>query len=102
MMRGAGERPTPLINTIIVRDDAQAQYPSLDAGPLPHLEFPLASGEARTMLEAFGVWVEKSMYGRTYVGTERTTVRDGTVAKVWPKVKVPGHAREVLETARAL
>jgi thioredoxin-dependent peroxiredoxin len=66
------------------------------------LEFPLASGEARTMLEAFGVWVEKSMYGRTYVGTERTTVRDGTVAKVWPKVKVPGHAREVLETARAL
>jgi hypothetical protein len=64
-----------LINTIIVRDDAQAQYPSLDAGPLPHLEFPLASDEARTMLEAFGVWVEKSgvwveksMYGRDVHG----------------------------------
>ena len=57
------------------------------------------------MLEAFGVWVEKSMYGRTYMGTERTTVlldQDGTVAKVWPKVKVPGHAREVLEAAKAL
>jgi thioredoxin-dependent peroxiredoxin len=69
------------------------------------LEFPLASDEGRAMLEAFGVWVEKSMYGRTYMGTERTTVlldRDGTVAKVWPKVKVPGHAREVLEAAKAL
>ena len=69
------------------------------------LEFPLASDESRTVLEAFGVWVEKSMYGKTYMGTERTTVlldRDGTVARVWPKVKVPGHAREVLEAARAL
>ncbi|WP_445503998.1 thioredoxin-dependent thiol peroxidase [Microvirga sp. G4-2] len=69
------------------------------------LEFPLASDEEKNMLEAYGVWVEKSMYGRKYMGVERTTVlidRDGTIAKVWNKVKVPGHAEEVLATARTL
>jgi peroxiredoxin Q/BCP len=57
------------------------------------------------MLEAYGVWVDKSMYGRTYKGVERTTVlidREGVVARIWPKVKVPGHAQEVLEAAKAL
>jgi peroxiredoxin Q/BCP len=57
------------------------------------------------MLEAYGVWAEKSMYGRKYMGVERTTVlidRDGRIAQVWPKVKVPGHADEVLAAARAL
>jgi thioredoxin-dependent peroxiredoxin len=66
------------------------------------LEFPLASDEAKAMLEAYGVWVEKSMYGRKYMGVERTTVlidRDGKIAKVWNKVKVPGHAEEVLAAA---
>ena len=69
------------------------------------LDFTLASDEEKTMLEAYGVWAEKSMYGRTYMGVERTTVlidREGTVARIWPKVKVPGHAEEVLEAARAL
>ncbi|MFH6784777.1 MULTISPECIES: peroxiredoxin [Methylobacterium] len=69
------------------------------------LEFPLASDEAKAMLEAYGVWVEKSMYGRKYMGVERTTFlidRDGTIAKVWQKVKVPGHADAVLAAARAL
>ncbi|KLK93139.1 alkyl hydroperoxide reductase [Microvirga vignae] len=69
------------------------------------LEFPLASDEATAILEAYGVWVEKSMYGRKYMGVERTTVlidRDGTIAKVWNKVKVPGHAEEVLAAAQAL
>jgi peroxiredoxin Q/BCP len=69
------------------------------------LDFILASDEDRTMLEAYGVWVEKSMYGRKYMGIERTTVlidRDGTIAQVWPSVKVPGHAREVLAAAVAL
>ncbi|MBB4041938.1 peroxiredoxin Q/BCP [Microvirga flocculans] len=69
------------------------------------LDFPLASDETQSMLEAYGVWVEKSMYGRKYMGVERTTVlidRDGTVARVWPKVKVPGHAEEVLAAAKAL
>ncbi|WP_375465088.1 peroxiredoxin [uncultured Methylobacterium sp.] len=69
------------------------------------LAFPLASDEAKAMLEAYGVWVEKSMYGKTYMGVERTTMlldRAGRIARVWPKVKVPGHAEEVLEAARAL
>ncbi|MDP8917519.1 MAG: thioredoxin-dependent thiol peroxidase [Pseudomonadota bacterium] len=69
------------------------------------LDFTLASDEAKTMLEAYGVWVEKSMYGRTYMGVERTTVlidREGVIAQVWPKVKVPGHAEEVLKAAEAL
>ena len=67
------------------------------------LDLILASDESRAMLEAYGVWVEKSMYGRKYMGIERTTVlvgADGRVARVWPKVKVPGHAREVLEAVR--
>ncbi|HZH09797.1 MAG TPA: peroxiredoxin [Microvirga sp.] len=69
------------------------------------LEFPLASDEEKTMLQAYGVWVEKSMYGRKYLGVERTTVlidRKGVIAKVWNKVKVPGHAEEVLAAAKAL
>jgi len=69
------------------------------------LDFTLASDEAKTMLEAYGVWVEKSMYGRKYMGVERTTVlidRGGNIAQVWNKVKVPGHAQEVLEAAKAL
>jgi peroxiredoxin Q/BCP len=69
------------------------------------LTFPLASDEQTAMLDAYGVWVEKSMYGRKYMGVERTTVlidRDGTIARVWNKVKVPGHAEEVLRAAEGL
>lgn len=69
------------------------------------LDFTLASDETKAMLEAYGVWVEKSMYGRKYMGVERTTVlidREGQVVRVWNKVKVPDHAREVLEAAKAL
>ncbi|MCK2053363.1 peroxiredoxin [Methylobacterium sp. 37f] len=69
------------------------------------LTFPLASDESKAMLEAYGVWVEKSMYGRKYMGVERTTLlidRNGRVARLWPKVKVPGHAEEVLAAARDL
>ncbi len=56
-------------------------------------------------LEAYGVWVEKSMYGRKYMGVERTTFlidAEGRIARVWNKVKVDGHAEAVLEAARAL
>lgn len=70
-----------------------------------NLDFALASDEEKAMLEAYGVWVEKSMYGKKYMGIERTTVlidRDGRIAKIWPKVKVPGHAEEVLEAAKGL
>ena len=69
------------------------------------LDFTLASDEATAMLQAYGVWVEKSMYGRKYMGVERTTVlidRDGLIAQVWSKVRVPGHAEEVLKAAQAL
>jgi peroxiredoxin Q/BCP len=69
------------------------------------LGFALASDESKAMLGAYGVWVEKSMYGKKYMGIERTTYlidRQGKVARVWNKVKVPGHAAEVLEAARSL
>ena len=69
------------------------------------LDFPLIADEEKTMLEAYGVWAEKSMYGRKYMGVERTTLligADGKVAQVWNKVKVPGHAQEVLAAAQAL
>ena len=65
----------------------------------------LASDEAGHTCEDYGVWIEKSMYGKTYMGIERATfliAGDGTIARVWPKVSVKGHAEEVLEAARAL
>ena len=68
------------------------------------LAFPLVSDEDRTALEAYGVWVEKSMYGKKYVGIERTTVlidKDGLVRAIWSKVKVPGHVDEVLAAAKS-
>jgi peroxiredoxin Q/BCP len=69
------------------------------------LQFALAADPERTAIEAYGVWKEKSMYGRKYFGVDRSTFligRDGRVAKVWRKVKVPGHAEEVLAAAKAL
>jgi peroxiredoxin Q/BCP len=69
------------------------------------LKTALASDETHQMLEAYGVWGEKSMYGRTFQGITRTTVligADGRIVRVWPKVKVDGHADEVLAAARAL
>jgi peroxiredoxin Q/BCP len=69
------------------------------------LSVPLGSDESHAMLEKYGVWVEKSMYGRSYLGVARTTLligADGRIARIWPKVKVDGHAEEVLAAARAL
>ena len=69
------------------------------------LAVTLASDEPGTACEAFGTWVEKSLYGRQYMGIERATFlanADGQIVRVWPKVKVKGHAAEVLEAARAL
>jgi peroxiredoxin Q/BCP len=69
------------------------------------LGFPLVSDESKQLLEAYGVWVEKSMYGRKYMGVERATFLigpDGRIARIWRKVKVPGHAEEVLAAAKAL
>ena len=69
------------------------------------LKIPLASDESLKMLTAYGVWGEKSMYGRKFMGVRRTTIligRDGRIARVWENVKVPGHAADVLEAAKAL
>ena len=69
------------------------------------LSTPLASDETHRMLESYEVWGEKSMYGKTYMGIVRTTILigpDGRIAQIWPKVKVDGHAEEVLAAARAL
>jgi len=69
------------------------------------LKVPLASDEDGAVSDAFGTWVEKSMYGRKYMGMERSTFligADGRVRKAWRKVKVPGHAGEVLKAASAL
>ena len=70
-----------------------------------NLNQPLASDESKETLLAYGVWIEKSMYGRKYMGVERSTFlidEKGKIAKIWRKVKVPGHAEEVLAAAKAL
>jgi peroxiredoxin Q/BCP len=69
------------------------------------LKIALGSDESKTMLQAYGAWGEKSMYGRKFMGVIRKTfLIDGTgrIVRIWPKVRVPGHAEEVLEAARAL
>ncbi len=69
------------------------------------LDVPLASDEDGRISNAFGTWVEKSMYGRKYMGMERATYligADGHIARAWRKVKVPNHAQEVLAAAREL
>jgi peroxiredoxin Q/BCP len=69
------------------------------------LSVALASDETHQMLEAYGVWGEKSMYGKVFLGILRTTVligRDGRIVRIWRHVKVDGHADEVLAAASAL
>lgn len=69
------------------------------------LKVPLGSDPEGTMVEAYGAWVEKSMYGRKYMGIERSTFligADGEIRRIWRKVKVPGHAAEVLKAAQGL
>jgi thioredoxin-dependent peroxiredoxin len=69
------------------------------------LEIALAADPERSAIEAYGVWKDKSMYGRKYFGVERSTFlidRQGRIAKIWRKVKVPGHANEVLAATKTL
>ena len=69
------------------------------------LGFALGADVDKAVCPRYGVWLEKSMYGRKYMGVERSTFlvgRDGRIARIWRKVKVPGHVDEVLEAARAL
>ncbi len=69
------------------------------------LSFALASDKDGDVTERYGAWVEKSMYGKKYMGIQRATFligMNGKIAAVWPKVSVPGHAKEVLEAAKKL
>jgi peroxiredoxin Q/BCP len=69
------------------------------------LAIPLASDERHAMLQAYRVWGQKSMYGRTFMGISRTTFLigpDGKILRIWPNVKVDGHAEEVLAAAKSL
>ncbi|OYW22979.1 MULTISPECIES: peroxiredoxin [unclassified Sphingomonas] len=81
--------------------------------PIKHQKFidkydltvPLATDESGDAMETFGVWVQKSMYGKTYMGIDRSTFlfdAEGKLARSWRRVKVPGHAIEVLEAVRDL
>jgi peroxiredoxin Q/BCP len=86
----------------ISKDDARKHRKFIDKY---ELKVPLASDPDGSVCEAFGTWVQKSMYGRKYMGIDRATFlidRDGVVKRVWRKVKVPGHAEEVLAAAREL
>ena len=68
------------------------------------LNFPLASDENGTTCEDYGVWVQKSMYGRKYMGIERTTFlidEDGKIKRIWNKVKIEGHAQELMEALKS-
>lgn len=69
------------------------------------LTVPLASDPEGTMIEAYGSWVEKNMYGRKYMGIDRSTFlidASGKLVRIWRKVRVPGHAAEVLKAAQSL
>ena len=99
-LAGLGQGTLPVL--AVSRDPMQA----LEAFAAKYkLEFPLASDLDGSVVEAYGVWVEKSMYGRTYMGIDRSTFlvdADGRIAQTWRKVKVPGHAAAVLTAATAL
>jgi peroxiredoxin Q/BCP len=93
---------------------AATEIVGVSADPMPalakfkakhKLAIALASDETHRMLEAYGVWQEKSLYGRKFLGVVRSTFLigpDGRIAQVWPKVSVDGHAAEVLAAAKAL
>ncbi|MDA9672515.1 peroxiredoxin [Alphaproteobacteria bacterium] len=91
-------------NTIVIgisKDDAKKQAKFRDKHGLTCL---LGADVDGTVCEAFSVWVEKSMYGRKYMGIQRATFLigpDGALSHIWPKVKVPGHAEDVLECLQA-
>ncbi len=82
------------------------KLPAIEKFAAKHgLTFPLASDPDHVTAEAFGVWVEKSMYGRKYMGLERASFligRDGRLVKIWRRVKVAGHAAAVSAAAQAL
>lgn len=86
----------------ISKDDSKKHRKFIDKYDL---KVPLATDADGSVCEAFGTWVQKSLYGRKYMGIDRATFlvdRDGVVKRIWRKVSVKGHAEEVLEAAKAL
>ncbi|MBZ6380555.1 peroxiredoxin [Sphingomonas sanguinis] len=99
----AGEFTDAGVRVIGISKDSPAKHRKFSEKHALTVE--LVSDEEGAACEAFGVWGEKQLYGKTYMGIERATFlfgRDGTLARSWRKVKVPGHAQAVLEAARAL
>lgn len=91
------------VNAIILGVSADAVKSHKKFSEKFSLPFPLLSDESKKMIEAYGVWKEKSMYGKKYMGIERTTViidEKGKIKKIFPKVKVEGHTEEVLEALK--
>lgn len=92
-------------DTVIVglsKDDVKSHDKFVEKFCLP---FTLASDADGKVCEAYGTWVEKSMYGKKYMGIDRVTFlidKAGTIAQTWPKVKVEGHAQEVLDAVKGL
>ena len=99
----AGDFSAAGATVVGISPDSVAQHVKFKAKH--DLSVALAADEDKAIAEAYGVWVEKSMYGKKYMGVERTTVlidKKGRIARVWPKVKVPGHAAEVLAVVKQL
>ena len=89
------------VSVVGVSKDSPAKHDKFKAKY--DLNFPLVADEECSACEAYGVWVEKSMYGRKYMGIERSTFligAGGKIARAWRKVKIPGHVEEVLAAAR--
>ena len=92
-------------NTMVIGISADSVKSHVKFATKHELSVVLASDEKKETIEAYGVWVEKNMYGRKYMGIERSTFlidRDGNLGKIWRKVKVPGHVEAVLEAAQQL
>ena len=99
----AGEFAAAGIEVIGISPDSPASHQKFKAKH--DLTIRLAADEAKVAANAYGVWVEKSMYGRKYMGVERSTFlidKAGRVARSWRKVKVPGHVEDVLQAAKTL
>lgn len=93
------------LNTVLIglSPDSVAKHEKFTAKH--KLNVTLAADEEKQILEKYGVWVEKKMYGRTYMGVERSTFlidEKGKIAKIWRKVKVAGHAEDVLQATKEL
>ena len=101
----AFQESLPALDGVTVIGVSKDGLPALEKFAAKYgLTFPLAS-DTTGVVEAYGAWVEKAMYGKKYMGIDRSTVlidRDGRIAAVWRKVKVPGHAAAVLKAAQDL